>query len=276
MVWRTAPTDSICSSEMPRRAFLAITAAGLLAAPLAAGAQPTGRMSQGGTGRRTSLRWMACRMSIAVMGLAACGCVARPIETDVRFVTLVLVLSAVVVFLVCTGILAFVSSRRRARKLAKICVAFVAGSICGALWILFVDTVVNAAMPGVMNEPGLLLLGVVTAALVAASLLSTGNRLHKLVGLSAMVIGLHTLALPLAALIAFLIGGVQRFPTASVRPALTAVILRIRLAGDLPTVGLSVGGLLVGVVLVFIGDRVLRRGRRSSSRTRFDLERPHV
>ena len=32
--------DAICSPEMPRRTFLAIIAGGLLAAPLAAGAQP--------------------------------------------------------------------------------------------------------------------------------------------------------------------------------------------------------------------------------------------
>jgi hypothetical protein len=211
-----------------------------------------------------------------VMGLAAFGCVARPIVTDVRFVSLVLVLSAVVVFLVCTGILAFVSSRRRARKLAKICVVVVAGSMCGALWILLVDTVVNAAMPGVMNEPAVLFVGVVAAALVAASVLPTSYHLRKVVGLSAMIIGFHALALPIATLFAFLVRGAQWFPASSVRPVLTAVILRIRLAGDLPTVGLSVGGLLFGVFLVFVGDRVLRRGRRSSSRARFDLSRPHA
>jgi hypothetical protein len=189
-----------------------------------------------------------------------------PIETDTRFVAVVLALSAVVVFLVCTGILVLVSSRRRRRKLAKIGVAVVAGLMCGALWILLVDIVVNASMPGVMNEPAVLTVGAVTAALVAASLLSTSYRLHKVLGLSAMVIGFHALALPIAALFAFVVRGAQWFPAANVRPALTAAILRIRLTGDLPTVGLSVGGLLVGVFLVFVGDRVLRRRRRRSSR----------
>src|SRR5580704_16338874 len=73
---------------------------------------------------------------------------AGSIETDTRFVAVVLVLSAVVVFLVCTGILVLVSSRRRTRKLAKIGVAVVAGLMCGALWILLVDIVVNASMLG--------------------------------------------------------------------------------------------------------------------------------
>jgi hypothetical protein len=199
-----------------------------------------------------------------------------PIEADIRFVTVVLGLSAVVVFLVCTGILALVSSRRRTRKLAKIGVAVVAGLMCGALWILLVAIVVNASMPGVMNEPAVLIFGAVTAALVAAGLLPTSYRLHKVLGRSAMVIGFHALALPLAALFAFVVRGAQWFPAASVRLALTAVILRIRLTGDLPTVGLSVGGLLLGVFLVFVGDRVLRRRRKRSSRARFDLSRHHA
>jgi hypothetical protein len=130
-----------------------------------------------------------------------------PIEADIRFVTVVLGLSAVVVFLVCTGILALVSSRRRTRKLAKIGVAVVAGLMCGALWILLVAIVVNASMPGVMNEPAVLIFGAVTAALVAAGLLPTSYRLHKVLGLSAMVIGFHALALPLAALFAFVVRG---------------------------------------------------------------------
>jgi len=41
MACRTAPMDSTCLPEMPRRAFLAIVAGGLLAAPLAAEGQQT-------------------------------------------------------------------------------------------------------------------------------------------------------------------------------------------------------------------------------------------
>jgi hypothetical protein len=39
--------DSICSPEMPRRGFMAIIAGGLVAAPLAAGAQGRLQMSPG-------------------------------------------------------------------------------------------------------------------------------------------------------------------------------------------------------------------------------------
>jgi putative ABC transport system substrate-binding protein len=38
------PMASICSPEMPRRAFMAVIAGGLLAAPLAAGAQPAAHL----------------------------------------------------------------------------------------------------------------------------------------------------------------------------------------------------------------------------------------
>src|SRR5260370_28688314 len=141
------------------------------------------------------------------------------------------------VFLLCTGVLVLVSRRRRRRKLVKILVPLVAGSVCGALWILLVDTAANTAIPDAMNEPAVLAVGVVTA-LGAASLLSMPNRLSEMVGLSAMAIGFHSLALPIAALISLLVGGAR--------------------AGDLRTVALSVGGLLVGVFLVFVGERVLR------------------
>ena len=129
----------------------------------------------------------------------------------------------------------------------------VAGSVCGALWILLVDTAANTAIPDAMNEPAVLAVGVVTA-LGAASLLSLPNRLSEMVGLSAMAIGFHSLALPIAALISLLLGAAQ--------------------AGDLRTVALSVGGLLLGLFLVFIGDRVLRGRRMRSSRPRFDLSGP--
>jgi hypothetical protein len=163
-------------------------------------------------------------------------------------------------FLLCTGILVLVSGHRRRRKLAKVLGALVAGSVCGAFWALLVDTVANGGGSDAMDEPAVLVVGVLTA-LVAAFLLSTPDSLTKVAGLSAMAIGLHSLALPIAALISFLVAGAQWVPAASARPALTAVILGTRLAGDLRTVGLSVGGFLFGLLFVFIGDRVLRRPR---------------
>ena len=210
---------------MDRRAFISGITLGLLAAPLAAEAQTPRAVPSG-----TSRPWLVDALP---------------------FFPFLLV--AGVVFLLCTGVLLFVSSRRRRRKLAKMLVTLVAGSVCGAFWILLIDTAVNPAIPDAMNEPAVLVVGVVTA-LVAASLLSMANHLSEMVGLSAMAMGFHSLALPIAALISIVAGGAH--------------------AVDLRAVALSIGGLLVGVVLVIVGDRVLRRRRMRSSKARFDLGRP--
>ncbi len=216
------------------------------------------------TDRRTSLESMAYRVRLAVMGLAALGCIGAERGNPVWLGALPVLLVGVVVFLLIIGLQVLVSSRRRSRKLAKILVALVAGSVCGALWILLIDTVVTAATPEVMNESAVLGIGVV-AALVAATLLSMPHRLSQVVGLSAMTIGFHSLAVPIAGLISLLFRRAQWVPDAG-----------LRLAGDLPTVGLSVGGLLVGLILVFVGDQALRRGRTRRSRPRFDLSGPHA
>ncbi len=164
---------------------------------------------------------------------------------------LILFLVAGVVFLLFTGFVAFVSSRRRRRKLAKILVPLAAGAVCGALWILLVNTAATSATPKVTNEPAVLLLGGVMAALVVGSLLSVPTRLGAAVGLSMMAIGFHSLALPIAALISIVVGGSR--------------------AANLRTVALSIGGLLSGVLLVFVGDRVFRRRSRRWPRARLDL-----
>ena len=241
---------------MERRTFLTMVAGGLLAAPLAAEAQPAAQVP---TRRPSRVPWLS-RARLAVIGLAAFGCVSatEPASgTGTPWAPLAFLLVGGALFLVVSGILVVVSPRRRRRRLGKILVAVVAGSVCGALWVLLVTTVVNAARPGAMMGPAVLGVGVVTA-LGAAILLSSRDSLREVAGLAAMTIGFHSLVLPIAALIAFLGAGAQWSPATSVRPAVTAVILGIRLAGDPSTVGLSVGGLLLGVFLVFIGDRSLR------------------
>ncbi len=131
---------------------------------------------------------------------------------------------------------------RRGRKLTKILVAFVAGSVCGALWMLLVDTAANTIRSDTIKESAVLLVGVVTA-LVVALLLLASESLTEVAGLSMMVIGFHSLALPIAALISFLVESAAWLPGGS---------------AELRTVGLSIAGLLVGALLVFLGDRVLR------------------
>src|SRR5260370_2423893 len=210
---------------MARRAFLTVLGAGLLAAPLAAEAQEPSADPRG-----TRRPWLVDALP---------------------FFPFLLV--AGVVFLLSTGFLVFVSSRRRRRKLAKMLVALVAGSVCGAFWTLLVDTAVNPAIPDAMNEPAVLVVGVVTA-LVAASLLSMANHLSEMVGLSAMAMGFHSLALPIAALISIVAGGAH--------------------AVDLRAVALSIAGLLVAVVLGMLGGRAPQPRRLRSSKARFDLGRP--
>jgi hypothetical protein len=198
---------------------------------------------------------------LAVMGLAASGRVLQVPEPAWRLPVRAwaFLLIAGVMFLVCTGILMLVSTPRRSRRLAKILLALVAGSACGTLWMLLVATAVAPAQPDALTAPAVRGVGVV-AALAAASFLARPRRLRTVVGRSMMVVGFHCLALPIAALISVL-----------VRDAL----LGTGLAGDLLTVGLSLGGLLVGLGFVFVGDRALRRRSRRRPRARFDLSGPH-
>jgi hypothetical protein len=67
---------------LDRRTFLGTLAGGLLAAPLAAEARSTGKMPHVDACRGTSLEFMACRVSIAVIGLVATGCVIQVTEPD--------------------------------------------------------------------------------------------------------------------------------------------------------------------------------------------------
>jgi len=233
---------------MTRRACPSVISAGLPATPLSS----------------------PCRASILVLGLTASGCVTKEARPGSQFplVELAFLLSIVTVFFLCTGFLVLVSSRRRRRKVVRLLVAFGAGSMCGALWILLVGTVVNATGYDAWDEPLVLIVGLVLA-VVAAFLLSTPDSLAEVAGLSAMAIGLHSLALPLSALISFLVAGGQWFPAASVRPPLTAVIFGTRFAGDFRTVGLSIGGLLIGLCFVFLGDRMLLRRRLRRPRQGF-------
>jgi hypothetical protein len=108
--------------------------------------------------------------------------------------------------------------------------------------MLLVDTAANTIQPDTIKWWVVLLVGVVTA-LVVALVLSVSESLTQVAGLSMIVIGFHCLALPIAALISFLLAGAAWLPGAS---------------AELRTVGLGVAGLLVGALLVFLGDRVLR------------------
>ncbi len=84
-------------------------------------------------------------------------------------VVLPFLLVAGVVFLLCAGVLVLVSRRRRRQKVAKILIPLVAGSVCGVLWMLLVDTVANTISTDTINESAVLLVGVVTAVVAPLS-----------------------------------------------------------------------------------------------------------
>jgi hypothetical protein len=213
---------------MDRRAFILTTAGGLLVAPLAAEAQLPRAVPSG-----TSSPWLVVLSFLLVAG---------------------------VVSLLCTGVVVLISRRRRGQRVARILVPLVAGSVCGALWMLLFDTVANTVSIDTINESALFLVGVVTA-LAAVLLLSAPTNLTEVTGLSMKVIGFHCLALPIAALIAFVVARAAWLPGAS---------------AERRAVGLSVAGLLVGILLVFLGDQALRRHRTRRFRPRFDPSGPHA
>ena len=90
----------------------------------------------------------------------------------------------------------------------------------------------------------LVALGVV-GALSAAVLFSGSGRSREVAGRWLMTTGFNCLGLPIAVLIAFVGSAGAQLP-----------------AGNVVTVGLSVGGLLAGILLVFLGDRLLRQVAR--------------
>lgn len=218
-----------------------------------------------------SLAPLASRVSVAVVGLAVgSGCVeVRMTESDkdATISLLALLALAAALFLVFRGLALFVAwrhgagTRQHRRRLLKILVAVVAGGMCGVLWVLLITTVLDAAARS-GAATNLVVVGVVVALSVAV-LLGRSGRLREVMGRSLMTTGFHSLALPIAALISFLVGSAQLGPGGSTRPELSAMILGVKLAGSIATVGLSVGGLLVGVFFVFLGDRLLRQPGRT-------------
>lgn len=203
----------------------------------------------------------ASRLSVAVGGLLVCAACIRVDAREERLaITLFgLIGLAVALFPVLVGLAVLVGRRPLRRRLLKILVSTMAGGVCGTLWMLFIATICAAARPGVLTDPVLMVVGVVVA-LSAAVLLSSSGRLGEIVARSLMTTGFNCLGLPIAALISFLIAGAQVSP-GSARPELSGVILGVGLAGDVVTASLSIGGLLAGVFLVFLGDRRLRRIR---------------
>jgi hypothetical protein len=135
--------------------------------------------------------------------------------------------------------------------------AVLAGLVCGSLWIAFATTILDVARPGVMTVPLALGVGSVTGLVVAAFCWRPGTP-RQIWGRVALTVGLHALALPVAAAISFGATGIWP-PPETADLGLSLDIFGVRLVGTPATVRLGVGGFVLGLLLVAIGDRALRR-----------------
>jgi hypothetical protein len=134
--------------------------------------------------------------------------------------------------------------------------ALLAGLVCGGLWILFATTILDVVRPGALRVPTIDL-GAVAGLAVAAFCWRPGTS-RQVWGRVALTVGLHALAMPAAAAIAFGATGIWPPPeTADLE--LSVDVLGWRLVGTPTTVRLGFGGFVVGLLLVVIGDRALRR-----------------
>jgi len=134
--------------------------------------------------------------------------------------------------------------------------ALLAGLVCGGLWILFAITILDVVRPEAPTVPTIGL-GAVAGLAVAAFCWRPGTS-RQVWGRVAITVGLHALAMPAAAAIAFGATGIWP-PPETADLGLSVDVLGLRLVGTPTTIRLGFGGFVVGLLLVVIGDRALRR-----------------
>lgn len=132
-----------------------------------------------------------------------------------------------------------------------------AGLVCGGLWMLIATTILDVARPGMTTVPVTLGVWGVTGLAAAAFCWSPGTP-RQIWGRVALTVGLHALALPVAAAISFGATGIWP-PPETADLGLILDVFGVRLVGTPATVRLGVGGFVLGLLLVAIGDRALRR-----------------
>ena len=135
--------------------------------------------------------------------------------------------------------------------------AVLAGLAGGGLWVLITTTILERIRPELATVPIALGVGGVTGLAVAAFCWRPGT-LRQIWGRVALTMGLHALALPVAAAIAFGATGIWP-PPETADLGLSVEAFGVRLVGTPATVRLGVGGFVLGLVLVAIGDRAVRR-----------------
>jgi len=108
--------------------------------------------------------------------------------------------------------------------------ALLAGLACGGLWILFATTIMDVVRPGVMTVPVTLGVGGVMGLAVAAFCWRPGPP-RQIWGRVALTVGLHTLALPVAAAISFGATGIWP-PPETADLGLSLDVFGVRLVGS--------------------------------------------
>ncbi|HKW94258.1 MAG TPA: hypothetical protein VJX92_20410 [Methylomirabilota bacterium] len=138
--------------------------------------------------------------------------------------------------------------------------ALLAGAVCGGLWVLLVGLVLDAASPELSTVRAMAAVWIATGLVVGALLvrLPVGSA-RQAWGRAAMVIGAHGLALPLAAAISFVVAGTRWSPDEVGNLELSATILGVQLAANPTAIRIGFGGFVLGLLLLAIGDRALRR-----------------
>lgn len=125
-------------------------------------------------------------------------------------------------------------------------------------------TILSVVRPTVITVPLVVGIWVVAGLAAGAFFWRAGPRRQIWAGV-ALTMGFHALALPVAALIAFVATGIWPPPEAA-DLGLNLNLLGVRLVGTPTTVRIGVSGFVLGLILVAIGDRA--RGGGTPDRMR--------
>jgi hypothetical protein len=159
--------------------------------------------------------------------------------------------------------------RRWPIRLAKALATLIGGTASGAASLLVVASVVNAGKPGTMTSRSMLAVWAVSS-VVAMLFIGRAPLIRRVVTRTCLALGVQGVVLPLATLVSFVVAGTRLAGSAGTDGERTVVVMGVRLAGNLPAVWIGLGGFLLGLALVIVGDRARRRTarRRGVSRSR--------
>lgn len=160
-------------------------------------------------------------------------------------------------------------------RLAKAVAILVGGAAAGAASLLVVATVVNAGRPGTLTPRAMLAVWMV-GSVVAMLFIGRAPLIRRVVTRTCLALGVQGVILPLATLVSFAVAGARLAGPADPGGERVVDVLGVRLVGALPAVWIGLGGFVVGLALVIVGDRAQRRVGRRRSRRRFRATRARV